>query len=441
MAKRVIITGLGPVSALGLGIDDHWQAVCEGRSGLGEVTAFDASEFDCRIAGEVGEFKIRDYVPKTYRKATKVMARDIELAVVAADLAIREAGLTTKGIDPEAAPTYDSKRVACHIGAALIAADIDELTTALAESTDEEGNYDIHKWGEEGMNNLTPLWLLKYLPNMLACHVTIIHDTQGPSNTITCGEASGLLSVGESMRVIQRGAADLGLCGGADSRLNPMAYLRQAMSERLNPGANDDPTGAIHAMSQDAAGTTLSEGGAILVLESEETFKQRDNATGYARLVGFGASQTVHRASRNLTPDPEGKAIAAALRTALADAELEPDDIDLITPTGLGSPAWDQAELAAMKAVFGDRLKDKHLLLTKPYIGGINVGAGAVDLALTARAIREQKLPAVINCDRPLEPLNCKTSPARDAELGAAVVFNTGQGGQNAVAVLQKLED
>ena len=417
MPKPVIITGLGSVTALGFGIDAHWTALTEGRSAISEVSLFDASEFDCRIAGQVGEYKIRDYVPKTYRKATKVMARDIELAVIAADLAVRDAGLMTKGIDPEADPTYDPNRVGCHIGAALIAADVDELTAALAESTDDEGGFDIHKWGEEGMNHLTPLWLLKYLPNMLACHVTILHDTQGPSNTITCGEASGLLSVGESMRVIQRGAADLGFCGGADSRLNPMAYIRQEMTGRLTASGNDDPADAVRAMSAEATGTALAEGGAILVLESEDTYRRRDAANGYAKVIGFGASQTVHRDSRNLAPDPEGRALAAAIRTALADADISPAQIDLIAPTGLGCPAWDRAEVEAMKTVFGDALKDKAMLLTKPYLGGINAGSGAIDLALAARALRAQQVPAVLNCDQPLEPLTCSTGPARAGEL------------------------
>ena len=136
------------------------------------------------------------------------MSRDIELAVIAAELACLDAGLVTHSNTNGSGnkPTYASTRMGAHIGAGLIAAELNELTAALSEATDSQGRFDYHQWGKEGLGHLTPLWLLKYLPNMLACHVTIIHDAQGPSNTITCGEASALLSIGESLRVIQRGS-------------------------------------------------------------------------------------------------------------------------------------------------------------------------------------------------------------------------------------------
>jgi len=178
MSRRVYLTGVGPVSGLGLGIESNWDGLRSGASAIAPVRAFDASAMGSPIAAEIPEgFKVRDFVPKSYRKGTKVMARDIELAVAAADLAARDAGLVTKGTDPEGEPSYSPDRVGCHIGAGLIAADLDELTSALVMSKDADGKFDIHHWGQEGMTHLTPLWLLKYLPNMLACHVTIIHDT------------------------------------------------------------------------------------------------------------------------------------------------------------------------------------------------------------------------------------------------------------------------
>ncbi|MEX0742629.1 MAG: beta-ketoacyl synthase N-terminal-like domain-containing protein, partial [Phycisphaeraceae bacterium] len=222
MARRVVITGLGAVSGLGIGMDVLWEGACAGRSAIAPIEAFETEGFDSRIGSEVRDFSVKKFVPKTYRKATKVMARDIELAVAAAELAVRDAKMVTPGVEPDGERTYEGPRVGAHIGAGLIAADIDELTEAFAEATDAEGNFDMHRWGEEGMTHLTPLWLLKYLPNMLACHVTIIHDAQGPSNTITCGEASSGLSIGESMRVIERGNADACFCGGAESKMNPM---------------------------------------------------------------------------------------------------------------------------------------------------------------------------------------------------------------------------
>ncbi|MEL7087302.1 MAG: beta-ketoacyl synthase N-terminal-like domain-containing protein, partial [Planctomycetota bacterium] len=165
MSRRVYLTGVGPVSGLGLGIKANWDGLRAGASALAPVRAFDASAIGSPIAGEIEEgFKVRAHVPKSYRKATKVMARDIELAVAAADLAARDAGLVTKGTDPDGTPSYAPDRVGCHIGAGLIAADLDELTAALVTSADADPeSFDIHEWGREGMNHLTPLWLLKFL--------------------------------------------------------------------------------------------------------------------------------------------------------------------------------------------------------------------------------------------------------------------------------------
>jgi 3-oxoacyl-[acyl-carrier-protein] synthase II len=195
-SRRVVITGLGPVTCFGVGAEPLWSAMLEPRTGIRRIQRFNPDGFDCRYAGELDDVQlnIKQIVPKSYRKATKVMCRDIELAVAGADAAVRDAGLVTKATDPDAQPTYPPHRVGCQIGAGLIAADVDELTAALVSSRSENGAVDLADWGANGMQNLTPLWLLKYLPNMLACHVTIIHDCQGPSNTITAASARPLRS-------------------------------------------------------------------------------------------------------------------------------------------------------------------------------------------------------------------------------------------------------
>lgn len=441
MSRRVYITGLGPISGLGIGIEPTWEAVRAGRSAIGPITAFDPAGFDCRIAAQVPDYKIGQYVPKSYRKATKVMARDIELAVIAADQAARDAGLATKGVAPDAPPSYEPSRMGCHIGAGLIAADLDELTAALAEATDDAGGFDIHKWGSQGMSHLTPLWLLKYLPNMLACHVTIIHDTQGPSNTITCGEASSGLSIGESLRVIQRGAADLCFCGGAESKLNPMAYLRQQITDRLVPGGNEHPAEALRPFDAAAAGTVIGEGGGIVVLEAAETFDTRadEGKQAYAEVVGFGATQSVHRESGNREPDPHGRGIAAAMKAALREAGVEPAEVDLVVPFGSGLPAWDRAELAALRGVFGERLTDLHLAPLKPLGGNCGAGAGGLETAIAAKALAEQTVPAVINRDAPLDGLRAAAGRAQPTELRHALVYSTGYAGQNTALLLRRV--
>jgi len=438
--RRVFITGLGPVSALGLGADALWAGLTEGRSALAPVRQFDASAFDCGVAGEVPEdFKIRDYVPKTYRKATKVMARDIELAVAAASLAVQGAAITTPGSDPDGQRSYESPRMGVHIGAGLIAAEEDELTFALDAARAADGSFDIKKWGSDGMGQLTPLWLLKYLPNMLAAHVTIIHDAQGPSNTITCNEVSALLSLGESLRVIQRGQADACLTGGADSKMNPMALLRQVLTGRCNTTDKDDAAKAVRPFCTTAAGTVLGEGGAVLVLESVETFERRGGEKAYAEVVGFGAAQSLNPKAKNLLPDEQGKAFVSAMRKAIADAGVGPEAIGLVVPFGLGHAGSDGPEAKAIRAVFGERAADVPLVCPKANVGNCSAGASGIDLCLAARALAEQQVPDTISTTAPMDGLNVTRGGTQAASFDYALVAGSGLGGQTAACVLKRV--
>ncbi|MEM9751902.1 MAG: beta-ketoacyl synthase N-terminal-like domain-containing protein [Planctomycetota bacterium] len=435
MSRDVLITGLGPVSALGLGKDENWEALCAGRCGLAPITAFDASGMGAPIAGQVPAFKLRDFVPKSYRKATKVMARDIELAVIAADLAVRDAGLVTPGTDADAERTYPAERTGCHIGAGLIAADADELTAALTTSTDDTGGFDLQEWGVEGMQQLTPLWLLKYLPNMLACHVTIVHDAQGPSNTITCGEASGGLSIGESLRVIQRGDADVCLAGGAVSQLNPMAYFRQVLTGRLvSDGARKNASGCVRPFDENANGGAVGEGGGIVVLEAVETFAKREgNKQAYAKLLGFASTQTVHRQTANATPDAQGRGIASAIRGGLRDAGCEPNEIDAIVPFGLGHADWDGPEAAALRTVFGKELEEMPVVSLKSSVGNLNAGTGGYELAVAALMLHHGRIIPILNRGVPRPGFGCKKLTGK---LERVLVVATSVGGQNTACVL-----
>lgn len=439
MLRRVVITGLGTATGLGIGAESLWEGVCAGRSALDRIQAFDPSGFDTQIGSEVRDFKISNFVPKSYRKATKVMARDIELAVAAADLAVRDAGLVTPGTDPDKPRSYPGDRTGCQVGAGLIAADIDELTEAFAVARDESGRFDIHKWGSEGMSHLTPLWLLKYLPNMLACHVTIVHDSQGPSNTITCGEASSALSIGESVRVIQRNAADLCFCGGAESKINPMAFFRQQITGRLTTRGNDAPASAVRAFDRSASGTALGEGGGIITIESLDTAKAR-GARIYAEVAGFGASHTVAPQTQGVEPDPTGRGMASAIRAAMRDADITADQIDLVIPLGSAIPSYDRAEVAAIKAALGDAAGKPVVWSAPPFVGNCGAGAGGVAVAVAAMALSKQTLPARINCDDPMDGLATKTAASGPASLRHALVFTTSLGGQNAAIILRKAD-
>ena len=439
MSRPVVITGIGPITCFGLGIAPLWEAMMAGRSGIGAMTRFDAKGFPCRAAGELAEdaFSIRKIVPKSYRKATKVMCRDIELAVGAATMAVESAGMVTKGTNPDDEPSYAPGRFGCHIGAGLISADVNELTDALITSQSEDGSFDLDHWGGAGMQNLTPLWLLKYLPNMLACHVTIVHDCQGPSNTITCCEASGMLSLGESMRIIDRGAADCCLTGGAEYKLNLMAFYRQWCTGRLaETPEGSDPTAIVKPFDPEARGTLLGEGGGLLILEAAETATAR-GASVLARVSGYGCTQSFCPDTIGLELDESDESVADALSLALHQAGLEPDAIDAIVPFGSGIPSSDRAEAAAIKSVFGDRAETIPLITTVPFTGNCNAGNGAVALCTGTQALVTQTLPARLNTTT-AEGLDAAACDSRSADLKNILVFTTSQGGQNAAVILSK---
>src|SRR4030065_260216 len=190
---RVVITGLGAVSPLGLTVGDMWAGLCAGRCGISKIMAFDPVGFDCKIAGQVPDYKIQQYVPKSHRKAVKLMSKDIELAVIAANEALTSSGLITKGIDPEKV-NVNPERMSVNMGAGLISCDLIEMAPAVAASV-VDGKFDMRKWGKDGLSLVTPLWLLKSLPNMLACHIGIIHDIESPSNSKTARGVRELLAM------------------------------------------------------------------------------------------------------------------------------------------------------------------------------------------------------------------------------------------------------
>ena len=432
MNRRVVITGIGVICPIGIGTSAFWENLLAGKVGVRRVTNWDPSGFPAQIAGEVPPYKIGDYVPKSYRKATKVMARDIELAVVAADDAFKDAGLKSRAYTET--PDIPTTRFGCNIGAGLINVDLNELTGAMATSRDAN-RLDLKRWGSEGMNNLTPLWLLKYLPNMLACHVTIIHELKGPSNTITCADASSHLAIGEAFRTIQRGAADLAICGGAETKALPMSIMRQVLLRRATETHNDTPEQAVRPFDADADGTAVGEGGGLFILEEYERAKAR-GAKIYAELVGFGASQDAYSVTQ---PDPQGTSYGKAITKALADANLPPNAVDLMVPCGLGIPAHDRAELAALHTVFGGGLERVPLAPIKAQTGNLAAGSG-VDAAAAVLGLYHNKIPAAVNTRKPLDgvKLNFRPEP-RDADVNVSVSSVYSLGGQNAALVFKRV--
>ncbi len=389
--ETIVISGVGVITCFGVGIDLLWNAMLEGRTGLARIERFDPSGFKSQVAGELpaDDFKVKKIVPKSHRKATKVMCRDTELAVGAAADAVTDAGLVTAGTSDEP-PTIPPTRVGCHIGAGLISAELNELSAALVTSKKENGTFDLAHWGGEGMQNLTPLWLLKYLPNMLACHVTIVHDCQGPSNTITCCEASSGLSIAESRRVIRRGDADACLSGGAEDRVNPLALYRQHCTGRLaSTDGSGDLTEVVQPFANGTEGTVIGEGGGIMIAESKTSCDAR-SGTPWCTIDGIGCKQSF--ADSPLEADPH--AISASIHKALGEANCTAHDIDVIVPLGSGIKQVDDAERDGLTSVFGEALAKIPTITTIPYTGNCMAGNGAIAISVGAKAIKEQTLPA-----------------------------------------------
>lgn len=441
--RRVVITGLGPASPTGIGVETFWEALLAGRSALRRIEAFDPGGFVAQVGADVPAFKLADYIPKSYRKSAKVMARDIQLAMVAAYHAVVDAGLVTKCIlergEAEGESNFAPARLGANIGAGLICADLTELAGALATSRSPDGKFDIHHWGREGMTDLTPLWLLKFLPNMLACHVTIVHDAQAASNTITCGEASSHLAVGEAYRTIARGNADVSICGGAESKLNPMAVARLALMGRLSGEFNDQPEKACRPFSG-IGGMAPADGGGLVILEELEHARAR-GARIYAELVGFGAASNSYSWAK---PDPEGRPVALALRNALADAQADPAQMDLLTPFGPGIAGHDAAECKGFAAVFGDGLASTRALALKGGVGMNGAGSGALDLAAAVLALHHNCVPPSPNTEKLAE--GCGFSFVQgdpiDAPIRYALTLGYAlAGGQHAALVIRKYEE
>jgi 3-oxoacyl-[acyl-carrier-protein] synthase II len=438
--RRVVITGLGVVCPVGVGIDAAYQALLAGQVGIRRIQGFDPAGFDSQVGGEVCELRMADYVPKGYRKATKVMARDIELAVVAAYEAAKDANLRTRCFvergEVEGGSPVDATRFGANIGAGLICADLTELAGALATATDEQGEFGIRIWGRDGMNNLTPLWLLKFLPNMLACHVTIVHDAQGASNTITCGEASSHLAIGEAFRTISSGGADICICGGAESKMNPMGLMRQSLLKRLTPDFNDTPAEACRPFDVKRSGAAISEGGGLIILEEYEHAMRR-GARVYGELVGFGASANITSWSK---PDPQGRAISVAIGKALADAQVAPEQVELVSAFGSSIPAYDISEAKGLHVALGRRAAEVPVMAIKGAVGNNGAGSGAIDVALAVMSAHAGRIPAASNT-RQVDPecdLNVITSGPK--ELKPKVVLSTAyalSGGQTAALVFK----
>jgi 3-oxoacyl-[acyl-carrier-protein] synthase II len=380
-SRRTVITGIGALNALGLNTAAVWEGFLQGRSGIRPIRCFDASGLPVRIAGDVPGFQAKDFLDKKDRKSLRMMSRTVELAVAAAQLALAD-GAVDKG-------KLDRTRFGVEFGSGLIAMNLVEVADASLLSTNGQiGFVDLRKWGAEGLPTIEPLWMLKYLPNMLACHVSILHDAQGPNNTITESDAASLLALGEAHRILGRDGADLFLVGGAESKVNPLSMVRQCLFEPLSR-RNDEPEKACRPFDRDRDGLVLGEGGTVLVVEDLEHARRR-GARIYAEVVGFGAA---------FDKDLSGPGITRAVQAALNEAGIGPEEVDHINAHGLGSVESDRWEAAGLHAVFG--ASGTPVFAPKSAIGNQGAGGGLSELAVSVLALHHGVLPATLNYEHP----------------------------------------
>jgi 3-oxoacyl-[acyl-carrier-protein] synthase II len=388
--RRVVITGLGLVSPIGIGTEAFWSALAESRGGIDHIKAFAIEGLPSNVGGEILNFDARQYaIPKLRKamsKSLKYMARDIQLAVAAAQMAVADAGLADGGVDPT--------RIGVDLGAGLISSELDELAPAVHTAFGSNGRFDYQAYGREGIPLIQPIWLLKYLPNMLACHISILLNCQGPSNTITQSESASNVAIGEAARIIGRGKADVMIAGGADSKIHPLSLVRMSLLDQMTAWQGD-PRGACRPFDRNRDGWVPGEGAGILILEERQHALAR-GARIYGEILGFGSAC-------DATPtgglDPAGIGTEIAVRAALRDAGLEPAEIGHVNAHGAATIASDLAEARALARVFGARQVPVTAL--KGFFGNLVSGCGAVELVGSLLGARLGAIPPTLNCDDP----------------------------------------
>jgi 3-oxoacyl-[acyl-carrier-protein] synthase II len=320
------------------------------------------------------------------------------------------------------------------MGTGLVPVDLPELAPALVASCDETGKLRTDLLGKCGPGSLFPLWILKYLPNMVAAHISLALNAQGPNSTITTACSAGTQAVGEAFRLIARGDADVVLAGGADSRIDPLMVLAYIALGALSPG-NRPPAEVSRPFDAQRDGFVLGEGAGVLVLEELERAKAR-GATVYAEVLGLGSSFDAYAVTK---PDPTARGAARAIEGALREARVDPQDVDYINAHGTSTRLNDLMETTAVKRVFGERARQLPLSSIKSMVGHLIGAAGAVEAVATALTLKEGAVPPTINLTQrdPQCDLDYVPNTARELPVRTAVSTSFGFGGQNAALVMQ----
>lgn len=410
--RRVVITGMGTLTPIGIGLQAFWEALVAGKSGVGEITLFDASDLDTRIAGEVKGFDPSEYME---RKEVRRMDRYAQLAVAAATMAIQDAQLDLDGIDRE--------RVGCWIGSGVggIQTLEDQARTLV----------------ERGPNRISPFFVPMMIANMASGQVSIMFGLKGPNACTVTACASGAHSIGDAFRIVQRGDADIMIAGGAEAGVSLLAMAGFCAAKALSR-RNDEPERASRPFDAERDGFVMGEGAGILVLESLESALSR-GARIYAELVGYGATADAHHIT---APAPEGKGAAKAIRLALEDAGIEPHEVDYINAHGTSTELNDYFETLAIKAALGEAAAKVAISSTKSMTGHLLGAAGGVEAIASVMAIQEGIIPPTINYENP-DPrcdLDYVPNAARRQPVRVALSNSFGFGGHNAVLAFKRYE-
>ncbi len=410
MSRRVVVTGTGLVTPLGIGVQKTWEGLCDGRSGVDLITRFDTSDHSVKIAAEVKDFVVEEFID---RKVAKHMELFVQYAIASAIMARDDAGLEITDVNAE--------RVGVFTGNGIGGLPAIEKYHKIAL--------------ERGPKRITPFFIPMVISNMSAGQVSITLGAKGPNLSVTTACAAGTHAVGEAFRSVSRGDCDVAIAGGSESTVCSLAVggfnAMKALSRR-----NDDPQAASRPFDRDRNGFVIAEGGGMMVVEELEQARKR-GATIYAELVGYGLSGDAHHIA---APPEDGDGAVRCMKMAIADAGMAPEDIDYINAHGTSTPLNDVVETGAIKRVFGDHARKLAISSTKSMTGHMLGGAGGIESVFTALAIHHGVIPPTINLENPDPACDLDYVPnvAREMKIRAAVSNSFGFGGTNAVLVMKK---
>jgi 3-oxoacyl-[acyl-carrier-protein] synthase II len=413
LSRRVVVTGVGLVSPVGIGTEDTWQALRSGKSGIGPITAFEAAEFACRIAGEVKGFDPFQYVEK---KDVKKMGRFIQFAIAASDFAIACSGLK---VDAE-----NEERVGVYIGSGIGGFEVIERE---------------HKaLLEHGPRRISPFFIVATIVNLASGQVSIRSGAKGPNSATATACTTSAHSIGDSYRIIQRGDADVMICGGTEACITPMGIGGFAAARSLST-RNNEPERASRPWDKDRDGFVVGEGAGILILE-ELGSAQRRGARILAEIVGYGMSADAHHVT---APSEDGDGAYRVMRNALRDAGLEPAQIDYINAHGTSTELGDRIESLAIKRCFGEHARKVAVSSTKSMTGHLLGGAGGLEAGITVMAIRDQVAPPTMNYETPDPECDLDYVPnhARPMHIELALSNSFGFGGTNGALIFKRYRE